>query len=569
MSLEKESTVKGGHENYNSKLLQRGDSHYKARLYKAAFNAYEEAILFDSGNVTAYVGKGDCLYSLGHSQEALNAYREALSIDPKNIAAYIGKGYAYANIGDIIGSLLSFNCAIKLDPQQAVAYNGKGKALSLQYQYEEALQAFEQAIKLATDSDDIDTFYYNKGRVLCALARYQMALDTFILALHLKSDDRKYHDSIVNIPWQERKQKSKQCCEDAEKLSSQDSYEKALQLFDTALLVNTESVRAYVGKGKALHRMKRYKEALTAFNLALLQDNKFPAAYVGKGHIFLELNRSMDALKCYGDAIELRTDDISCYINVGDILLDLQFYEEVVQIHSWVLQHLSDLVLYPSDHGKALLGRELQRQYIAAGKEVIKREASNIVTYANIRDAFTMLGFQEEASLAHNKALTLAMTKDKQDTDLLWSLICHTKTTSCSAHIQFDLLQRYVINDPQEPRRKDALQRISRLFPDPFDSYITFSEIFQRNIRLLHSLLLHLAEEERAKALTLIVSDDDIRLAQLLIHLAPFSLPGLTSLAHQVTLRWVLTPRNDDLVIRLYHTLDSYGVPFELPFRLK
>src|SRR5437763_13912935 len=50
---------------------------------------------------------------------------------------------------------------------------------------------------------------------------------------------------------------------------------------------------------------------------------------------------------------------------------------------------------------------------------------------------------------------------------------------------------------------------------------------------------------------------------QMLILPQPFAIAGLGTLAYNLTLQLKPEPCADDLFMRFYHVLDSYGVPFE------
>ena len=334
-------------------------------------------------------------------------------------------------------------------------------------------------------------------------------------------------------------------------------------MFDKALLFDAKQVQTLIGKGKVLHEMEHYDEALIAFNLALLLDNRLAPAYVGKGHTYLQQNRSMDALKCYGEAIDLHTDDISCYINVGDILLDLQFYDEVIHMYEKAFHLIPGLRSTDPEQQNMLFRSLWQGQYLTAVRELVRHESAHIAIYLSMEETLTVLGFHNEATEALERALMLGLTKDSGDASQIKSLILHPQIKHHPAHIHFELLQRYITCGLSRPQRRVAVERISSLYPELFEIKNAFTDIFQRNVQTLNSLLLYIPIEERAEVLTHITGNDDIRLAQLLIYLSSFSIPGLAALAHQVTLRWVITPRNDDMVIRFYHVLEAYNVPYE------
>jgi len=492
-------------------LIQEAFKHYIAQRYKESLAAYEKATRIDPRNAEAYIGKANCFRHLERYSEALDAVGIALRLDPNNAPAYNCQCYAYIGAELYEKALKAYREAVRLDPCSAAAYDGKGQNIRVQQSGEEALW---------TLPIDNNAEYY---------------------------------------------------CHHAECLSNLHRFEDALRDFDKVLLIDRKCIRALLGKGKVCYEMKRYDEALTAYNLVILSNYQLAKAYVannqlakanvGKGHIFVSLKRHMEALKCYAEAIVLATDDISCYVNVGNILLALEFYEEVLQIYGRAFQVIPSLMPTHPKQQQLKVQSELYKQYLTACEEVIKKGTSSIRTYISIGNTLSILGLQEDAEKAYDKVLILA--QDEQNADLLWSLINHPLTISRPPHIQIGLLAQYAINATARNSLKGVLQRLAQYYPDLFDATDIFPEIFQYNRQSLCTLLLHIPETDRAEALVLIANNDNARIAQLLIHLAPFSIPGLSSLAHEVTLHWVPSARNDNLVYRFYDVLDSYAVPDE------
>ncbi len=195
----------------------QGNALYGHKQYEGALAAFEQAIVRDPTNATAYAGKGHALYYLKCYEEALVAYEQAIQLDPSYVRAYDGKGNVLSDLKRYEEALAAYEQAIQLDPSYARAYNGKGNALYYLKHYEEALAAYEQAIQLGLS---YAAPYSNKGLILNALKRYEEALA---------------------------------------------AYEQAIQL-------DPSYARAYNGKGNALSDLKRYEEALVAYKQAIQLD---------------------------------------------------------------------------------------------------------------------------------------------------------------------------------------------------------------------------------------------------------------------------------------------------------
>lgn len=147
-------------------------------------------------------------------------------------------------------ALVAFEQAIKLDATYAVVHNDRGAVLYELKRYEEALAAYEEAIKCDP------TYSYphvGKGSVLYALKRYRGALVA-------------YEEAIKRDP----------------------GY-----------------ANAYIGKGNGLYSLKRYREALTAYEEAIRRDPIYALAHYNKGLTLQVLGRNREAEQAFARAKEL------------------------------------------------------------------------------------------------------------------------------------------------------------------------------------------------------------------------------------------------------------------------
>lgn len=78
-------------------------------------------------------------------------------------------------------ALMAYDEALRSNSSDTTAYRGKGNALAVLGRYDEALQAFEQAIALTPQS----ATYLSKGNVLAKLKRYDESLTAYEQAIEL------------------------------------------------------------------------------------------------------------------------------------------------------------------------------------------------------------------------------------------------------------------------------------------------------------------------------------------------------------------------------------------------
>ena len=338
-------------------------------------------------------------------------------------------------------------------------------------------------------------------------------------------------------------------------------YEEAFQSFQRAILLQPPHPVALVGRGEALFELAFYEQALESFDEALKFNPQLPEAHAGKGHSLFALNQDIDALKAYTKAIQYRTDNVNCFLNSGEILTNMSKFEDAVIMYDQALQLTPELVAAHEARANALFELKRYQEALQAYQLIISLNEKNIMAYVRIGDIQTVFRANEEATVSYDKAL--ALVKDEQNLNRLWLLTNPASAPFRSTDIQFELLRQFIIKAPGDARITIALASISTLYDHLFNSQCLAAEKFQHNVRVLSKVLENLPEEKRSEALSLISGNDDIRMVQLLIILKPFTIAGLATLAHTLTLRLKPEPRADDLFVRFYHVLDSYGVPFE------
>lgn len=96
---------------------------------------------------------------------------------------WLDLGIDLANNQQYDEALVAFQQAIRLDPNFAKAYNGRGNVLRDLKRYKDALTAFQQAIHL---DPNLAIAYNGKGAVLIDLKKKEEALSAFEQALRLR-----------------------------------------------------------------------------------------------------------------------------------------------------------------------------------------------------------------------------------------------------------------------------------------------------------------------------------------------------------------------------------------------
>ncbi len=110
------------------------------------------------------------------------AQTNSLGVSQRSKGQWMQEGNTLSGLKRYQEALAAYEQAIRLDPNLALAYKGKGNALLGLKRPQEALVAYEQAIHL---DPNLALAYRNKGNTLRNLKRYQEALVAYEQAIHL------------------------------------------------------------------------------------------------------------------------------------------------------------------------------------------------------------------------------------------------------------------------------------------------------------------------------------------------------------------------------------------------
>ena len=126
--------------------------------------------------------------------------RRVTSLSPQNVSPktkeqWFYEGYDHSLGGRDAEALVAYKQAIQLDPQYVFAYYFKGNALNKLQRYEEALAAYDEAIRL----DQYVDAYVGRGNVLRALERYEEALAAYNEAIRLSPQVASAYDRKILV----------------------------------------------------------------------------------------------------------------------------------------------------------------------------------------------------------------------------------------------------------------------------------------------------------------------------------------------------------------------------------
>lgn len=181
-------------------------------------------------------------------------------------------------------ALQAYEEALRLDARNFHAWNGKGTAHYSLGNYKKAYEAYQRATEIDPDNPVV---WVSTGLALNRLTRHQQALVHFERALSL--------DPSYVAAWNGK----------ADTLLTMNMPEEAITSYSKALAYDQQSFSAWNGLGNARTYLRDYPGAVEAYDRALLVNPRSVVAWCNKAEALLRYGHSYAAIDALNEATEL------------------------------------------------------------------------------------------------------------------------------------------------------------------------------------------------------------------------------------------------------------------------
>ncbi|MDO6995131.1 tetratricopeptide repeat protein, partial [Brachyspira innocens] len=249
--------------NYNDNLQKeikyyydKAEAFFELGKYQEALNCADKAVSLDEKYYKSYCFKGSLLKNIEHYDEAIECFDKAIEINDKDTDSYYNKALILFELGRYEEK--EFNNITKLGE---TSYNTHYKGLTLyrERKYAEAVNEFDEAIKLNNANNYNNEAYYYKGLSLFELKKYDEALESFKSTNNFNRYDIYYFLGEI--------------------YETKNNYKEAFKYYEEALKNYKEknNSRDYYIIGMTLYKLSEFDKAIDNFNKALsfiFEDNK-------------------------------------------------------------------------------------------------------------------------------------------------------------------------------------------------------------------------------------------------------------------------------------------------------
>jgi tetratricopeptide (TPR) repeat protein len=207
--------------------------------FKLELDYLQEAINKYPNNSDLWNYKGVALAKLSRYDEAISCFDIAIMLNPKSANLRMNRGDSLSKQGRIEESIKSFDNALMLDVNNSRAWSLKARLLINQKKYEAALECLDKATQITNEK----VLWNDKGFTLAGLGRYQEAIQSYENGLKI---DPNYDVTLNNKGLA---------------LYRLGKYQEAINCFDRILILNPNIKHVLINKYKALDKLGKTKEA--------------------------------------------------------------------------------------------------------------------------------------------------------------------------------------------------------------------------------------------------------------------------------------------------------------------
>ena len=271
-------------------MLQKSGQFEKAGLI------YNRILDKDPNNADALHLLGLVEHQKGNTLSGMELIKKAITLQPANIKFHLNLGRILKSTGQFTQALDCFDNALKINTDFSDAHFNKGIACQNLGQYDNAVLAYKKAIKI--DPKNIEA-YNNLGGLYALAKKPEKALDCLNKALTLKGDHADVFNNIGNIK------------------KAQGNLDEAESFYRRAIHLKPDNAEFHCNLGNLLSDKKEYTQAISAYRHSIGLCPGYYLSHYNLANLLFEIDRPLEAIASYEKSITLRPGFFQGWYNLG------------------------------------------------------------------------------------------------------------------------------------------------------------------------------------------------------------------------------------------------------------
>ena len=265
----------------------RGQANFKLGRFDEAIDDYDQAVSLDPESSLFYTKRGDAYLGLGQYEKAVQEQNQVLSRDPGFALAYYSRGGAYFELGRRAEAIQDYNQAVEIDHRLGITNDVGARCAFYDDLYPKDV-AYRDCRGFSSHASRFATAFKQRGFENFDNGEYRKAIQDYDQAIRLDSDSDLYNNR--GLAYQ-----------------GLGLFDEAFQDFEIAL-GKFGYAPAHYNQAKLLYELGEYQVAVIDYSRAISLDPLFADSYGGRALAYTRLERDKDAKLDIDRAVELGVD---------------------------------------------------------------------------------------------------------------------------------------------------------------------------------------------------------------------------------------------------------------------
>lgn len=293
-----------------------------------------DAVMADRYSYIPFIG---LFFIAGHFYNSIFEYkRKSALVKPTGIIITIALSVlSFIRSSEWENSITLYTSSLNNYPA-AIIYNNRGAALAAEGKNEEALDDFNNVLKL---KPRYPNGHQNRGITLQKLNKYEEAIIDFSEEIKINPKNMAAYNNRGNC------------------YKALNKYKEAIDDYNSILKINPNNLDAIYSRGESYGRSGNLKQTIADFNTVIAAKPDYAEAYSNRGIAYSLSGKTEQALEDFKKAIELKPNAYNTYLNRAVALKSIGKYKEA----------LAD-AMYAKKNGQAIDDTFIKELELLAGK---------------------------------------------------------------------------------------------------------------------------------------------------------------------------------------------------------
>ena len=345
-----------------------GETFEKMKLFPSALEAYSKGLEKTSQGNLFYQKMGDLSLECNDIEASLECYKKAYELNPSDREVliklatinqtyfpentditidyynsllefgidmdkiYYELGHLYLNKADKLHAVSAFKLAQELNPENPYYNNSLAYAYVKAELYDDAIEYYQQAIKLNPDSEWTSIVCHALGAIYAEIKEnFEAAEATFNAGMVLDPNNVDIQLSLGDL------------------FMAQNDLDKAIKTYCDAITTDPLNFMAYAKAGLALWEKDYLEEAIVAFHKSIELNPDFEISQNNLGVVYLDgIGDPKESIDYFKTAININPNYTLAYFNlgrayqaIGDKALAAEYYQMTMDLNK-ITEELSD-----------------------------------------------------------------------------------------------------------------------------------------------------------------------------------------------------------------------------------